>query len=144
VELEAQANTHPRLKRVFGSVPGVRWLVGAFVAVALGAAIVVRLIASADFPTFGEALWWSIQTVTTVGYGDVAPETSEGRVVAGVLMIAGIASISLVTAAISAGFVRRQQERRSDSAEVRVLDALARIEARLDELEQRLPPATRD
>jgi voltage-gated potassium channel len=144
VELEAQANAHPRLKRVFGGVPGVRWLVGAFVAVALGAAIVARLIASADFPTFGEALWWSIQTVTTVGYGDVAPETTEGRVVAGVLMIAGIASISLVTAAISAGFVRRWQERRSDSADDRVLEALRRIEARLDDLERRLPQATPD
>jgi voltage-gated potassium channel len=138
VELEARANEHPRLKRVFGAVPGVRWLVGAFVAVALGAAIVARLIASDDFPTFGEALWWSIQTVTTVGYGDVAPQTREGRFVAAVLMIAGIASISLVTATISAGFVRRWQERRSDSVEVHVLDALRRIEARLDELEQRL------
>ena len=144
VDLEAQATAHPRLKRVFGSVPGVRWLVGAFVAVALGAAIIARLIAPEDFPTIGEALWWSIQTVTTVGYGDVAPETNEGRLVAAVLMIAGIASISLVTATISAGFVRRWQERRSDNVEGRVLDALTRIEARLDELEQRLAQPTRD
>ena len=125
-------------------MPGVRWLVGAFVAVALGAAIVVRLIAQPDFSTFGEALWWSIQTVTTVGYGDVAPTTTEGRVVAGVLMIAGIAVISLVTAAISAGFVRRWQERQSDSFEVRMFEALARIEARLDDLERRLAKPSAD
>jgi voltage-gated potassium channel Kch len=138
VELEATAQRHPVLKRVLGSVPGVRWLVGAFVAVAIGAAIVARLIAPQDFPTIGIAFWWSIQTVTTVGYGDVAPKTTEGRIVAAVLMIAGIASISLVTATISAGFVRRWQERRSDSTERHVLDALARIEGRLDDLERRL------
>jgi voltage-gated potassium channel len=122
----------------------VRWLVGAFVAVALGAAIVVRVIAEPDFPSFGEALWWSIQTVTTVGYGDVAPTTTEGRVVAGVLMIAGIATISLVTAAISAGFVRRWQERHTDSLEAQMLQSLARIEARLDDLERRLAEPSRD
>jgi voltage-gated potassium channel len=124
---------------MLGTVPGVRWLVGAFVAVAIGAAIVARLIAPDDFPTIGIALWWSIQTVTTVGYGDVAPKGTEGRLVAAVLMIAGIASISLVTATISAAFVRRMQDRRSDSTENRLFDALARIEERLDDLERRLP-----
>ena len=53
-------------------------------AVSLACALIMRLIDSDEFPTFGLALWWSIQTVTTVGYGDVTPKTVEGRVVAGV------------------------------------------------------------
>jgi voltage-gated potassium channel Kch len=100
--------------------------------------IVQRIVDPDTYPNIWLAWWWAIQTVTTVGYGDVAPKSTEGRAVAAVLMIAGIASISLVTATISAGFVRRTQDRRSDSSENRVLEALARIEGRLDDLERRI------
>ena len=51
----------------------------------------------------GRALWWSVQTVTTVGYGDVTPQNAKGQFVAGVLMVAAIALISLLTASIAAG-----------------------------------------
>ena len=90
------------LRRAFGAVPGVRWLVGAVIAISLGCAIVARFFAPDDFPTFGEALWWAAQTVTTVGYGDITPKTNEGRLIAFVLMLAGFATLSLVTASISA------------------------------------------
>ena len=123
--------------RILGKVPGVRWLVAAVVALSIVAAIVARLVAPSDFPTFGESMWWSVQTVTTVGYGDITPTTQAGRWIAGILMVAGFASISLVTAAIAAGFVTRIQARRHTDP---VLQALDRLEQRLEALERRLAP----
>jgi voltage-gated potassium channel len=123
--------------RVLGTVPGIRWLVAAIAVVALVAAILARLVAPKDFRTFPDALWWAVQTVTTVGYGDIVPETHAGRTIAALLMAAGVASLSLVTAAISASFVGRIQARRRNDP---VLEALDRIEQRLDTLERRLAP----
>jgi voltage-gated potassium channel len=126
--------SRPLLRRTFGTVPGVRWLVGAVIAVSLGCAIIARIFAPADYPTFGDALWWAAQTVTTVGYGDITPKTNEGRFIAFVLMLAGFATLSLVTASISAAWVNRQRNLTEGTA----LDALERIERRLDALERRL------
>ncbi len=58
---------------------------------------------------YGDALWWAMSTVTTVGYGDQYPVTDAGRVVAAGLMLVGIAVIGLVTAAVAAWFVRISQ-----------------------------------
>jgi voltage-gated potassium channel len=49
-----------------------------------------------------DAIWWAVVTITTVGYGDVSPATSEGRIAAGVLMVLGITFFSFLTASITA------------------------------------------
>ncbi len=54
-----------------------------------------------------DAVWWSIVTVTTVGYGDIRPVTSIGRVIASVLMILGISGIAVLTGIITTGFTDR-------------------------------------
>jgi voltage-gated potassium channel len=54
---------------------------------------------------FGDAVWWAITTTTTVGYGDLYPVTWEGRVVAGMLMVVGIAVLGAVTATVAAWFI---------------------------------------
>ncbi len=54
-----------------------------------------------------DALWWSIVTVTTVGYGDVRPVTPAGKIVASFLMIVGISSIAIITGVITTGFTDR-------------------------------------
>ena len=61
----------------------------------------------ATITTFGDALWWALTTITTVGYGDRYPVTGEGRLVAGLLMVAGIALLGTVTAAVASWFVNR-------------------------------------
>jgi len=61
----------------------------------------------ATITTFGDALWWAFTTITTVGYGDRYPVTGEGRLVAGLLMVAGIALLGTVTAAVASWFVGR-------------------------------------
>jgi voltage-gated potassium channel len=120
--------------RVFGAVPGIRWLVVGMTTVAIACALVARILAPDDFPTYRRAFWWSVQTVTTVGYGDVTPASRTGQAIAAVLMVSGIAFISVLTASISAAFVSRQAAKRR--AEDPMLLALERVESRLELLEQ--------
>jgi voltage-gated potassium channel len=67
----------------------------------------------ANIRTFGDALWWATCTVTTVGYREVYPVTTTGRLVAVVLMVVGIAMAGAVTAAIAAWLVRAVEVRES-------------------------------
>jgi len=83
----------------------------------------------ATLTNFGDALWWSIVTSTTVGYGDQIPVTPAGQVVAVVLMLVGVAGLSVLTASIAALFVTDDEG--SDIVELRV--QLDRIEALLVE-----------
>lgn len=59
----------------------------------------------ANITTFGDAIWWAATTVTTVGYGDRFPVTTEGRVIAVGLMIVGIGLVGAVTASVAAWMV---------------------------------------
>ena len=59
----------------------------------------------ATITTFGDAVWWTLTTISTVGYGDRYPVTFEGRVVAASLMVTGIALLGVVTASIASWFV---------------------------------------
>ena len=61
----------------------------------------------ATLTDLGRALWWSLVTVTTVGYGDIAPVTVTGRVVAAIYMLFGIALIGIVTGIFSSWFLER-------------------------------------
>lgn len=63
-----------------------------------------------NIATFGDALWWSATTVTTVGYGDQYPVTGTGRIVAIVLMLCGIALIGVVTATFASWLLEKVQE----------------------------------
>ena len=64
----------------------------------------------ATIRTFGDALWWSITTVTTVGYGDVVPVTATGRMVAVALMIGGVSLLGVVTATLASWIIQRVSE----------------------------------
>lgn len=79
---------------------------------------------------FGDALWWALVTVTTVGYGDITPSSTSGRVVAVVVMLVGIAFTSLLTAQIAAYLTRQDQ----DALEKDIEADLARLERKIDAL----------
>ena len=69
-----------------------------------------RYLPGATINSFGKALWWSITTVTTVGYGDVYPVTNTGRVIAVLLMVGGISLVGVVTAALASWIIERVAE----------------------------------
>jgi voltage-gated potassium channel len=76
----------------------------------------------ASITTFQDAAWWTLTTVTTVGYGDEYPVTSEGRLVAATLMIGGIALLGVVTGLVASWFVRMiegSEQRADELAELR-------------------------
>lgn len=91
-----------------------------------------------DFPDFATALWFTLQTVTTVGYGDVTPETSLGRSIAGVVMVVAIAFMAIVTALVTSTFVDAAQARRRRADTAAQEDASHRVHGRLDEILERL------
>lgn len=72
--------------------------------------------AGATITSFGTAVWWAITTVSTVGYGDTYPVTTQGRIVAAVMMFAGVALVGSVTASFASWLVGRVQapRRRTD------------------------------
>jgi voltage-gated potassium channel len=100
---------------------------------ALAAAVLVRIVDPA-IGTFGDALWWAVTTVTTVGYGDIVPESTTGRFVGAALMLTGLGLIPLITSVVVSILVA-QRTREAREAE---LDNLNRIMERLDELERRV------
>jgi voltage-gated potassium channel len=79
--------------------------------------VVERFADHKTFHTVWLGIWWAIQTVTTVGYGDIVPDQPTGKVIAGFLMLGGLSLLSVITAAITSGFVARAQERRRASGE---------------------------
>jgi voltage-gated potassium channel len=77
--------------------------------------------------TLGDAVWWSFTTMTTVGYGDHAPTTGLGRVLAVGLMLSGIALLGVVTANIAAWFIERFEK--DDVEEQRQTEAIRELAA---------------
>ena len=98
------------------------------------------LIDREDFATLGDGLWWSIQTVTTVGYGDVVAEHTAGRLIGTLLMLNGIALLTVITATVTALLIEQVRERASTSEQT-LLEKLDRIESRLDGIEHRIGKA---
>lgn len=126
-----------RLLKAFETGRVLPYLIATMVVIVFVFATVIRIFDQSDFKTYGDALWWAVATVTTVGYGDIVPKTTVGRFVASLLMITGFAFLSLITGTIASVLVARFTRTRSDE---RVVQALARLEERLERLERR-PPA---
>ena len=82
----------------------------------LGAGLLMTVVDHRNFTTVGQGLWWAVQTVTTVGYGDVVPTNTVGQLVAAAVMLIGLAFLSVITAAITSSFVARATEERARRA----------------------------
>jgi voltage-gated potassium channel len=108
-------------------------IVGVAAVLAIVAAVLERLIDPA-FDTFPQALWFAVTTVSTVGYGDVVPESGAGRFVAAALMLTGLGLIPLITSVVVATLVaQRSREARDEE-----LRDLSLILERLDSLDRKV------
>jgi voltage-gated potassium channel Kch len=100
--------------------------------------LAMRVLDRKEYPSLGRGLWWAIQTVTTVGYGDVTPARLWGRLIASVVMLWGIAFVTILVAVVTSTFVaNRFKEEEAALAAEEDVEQLA-ILARLDELAERL------
>jgi voltage-gated potassium channel len=129
-----------RLNRAVVSGRIIPFLVLVMFLVGAAGTAAVEILSPNSFASVGDAAWWAATTVTTIGYGDVVPGTSGGRVIAVFVMFASVATVSFTTAVVTASFVGFQQRRLGPETErhQELVDTLADIEARLDAIEQKL------
>jgi len=99
--------------------------------------VLISLVDRKEFPSVWLGMWWAVQTVTTLGYGDIVPTQLTGRILAAAVMIVGIAFLSLITATVASVLVSRASHDVS-SEEADLMAALKRVEQRLESLEQEL------
>ena len=115
--------------------------------VTVAGGFLIWLVDHDEFPDLGESLWWALQTVTTVGYGDVVPADTEGRIIGSVLMLQGIGFITVIAASVTAALIEQARKRRRLDEEPESAAHLGQIEARLAAIERALgvdPPAADD
>ena len=113
-------------------------IVTATALVVVGGGIAMRALDHAEYSNVWVGMWWAIQTVTTVGYGDVTPTRASGRIVATFVMLEGIAFLAIVTAGITSTFVARAQRERGLEEAAAEEAEVERIEVRLDDVTERL------
>lgn len=139
-----------RIKRVVATRRIFPVLVLVTLSLGLLAGFAATLVDKKDFPSFGVGVWWAIVTLATVGYGDVVPTTSWGRVVGSATIIVGVTFLSFLTAMVTSLFISAEQEpkeaeeakvRAASDAETRAL--LLRLDERLVAIEARLEQVTR-
>jgi voltage-gated potassium channel len=131
-----------RMTRFLREPVSIRGAVGVIVTatavVVAGGAVAIRLLDHQEYSNVWVGMWWALQTVTTVGYGDVTPQHVSGRIVGVFVMLYGIAFLTITIAAITSTFVARA-EREHDQAEAKADDdEQQRVEARFDDVSARL------
>jgi voltage-gated potassium channel len=134
-----------RLNRFLKDPASVRRAMGVIVAttatVVVASGVLMRLIDHREYHTIWDGMWWAVQTVTTVGYGDVTPKYVSGRIVAVFVMLEGVAFLAIVTALITSTFVQRASQLRPVDEEAEPSTIASRfdeLEARLDQIDESL------
>jgi voltage-gated potassium channel len=118
------------------AVTAARILVLVTVTITVAGGVLVWLADHDEFPNLGTSLWWSLQTVTTVGYGDVVPTHLVGKIIGGLLMIQGVALITITAATVTAWLMDRIRLGAIESEERDSLVKLELIDARLQAIER--------
>ena len=92
--------------------------------------VLERVIDHEEYPTIGRGLWLALQTVTTVGYGDVTPTHTDGRIIAAVVMLTGLGFLAVITASVTASLIESSRRRFAESG--------GDLEQQLEEVSERL------
>lgn len=124
--------------RFISNPASVRYAMGAIIAATLLTVVLggsaMWLADPKTFTSIGLGMWWAVETVTTVGYGDLVPQTPVGRVVASVVMLEAVAFLTIVTASITSIFIEDRQAARRAIAAANEEAHRARLEATLREV----------
>jgi voltage-gated potassium channel len=118
--------------------------------IVLAGGALMRVLDHREYHNIFIGMWWALQTVTTVGYGDVTPKSVVGRLVGALVMLEGVALVAIVTAAITSTFIERaahlhqvaeEQEEQAEEERNRLrYEDLAQRLARLETMIQDLGP----
>jgi voltage-gated potassium channel len=121
----------------------VRLILAIAISLVTAGAVLARAVEPEVFTSIGLSFWWAVTTVTTVGYGDVVPKDTSGRLVGAMLMLTGLSLIPLITSVVVSALVSKRAEAQRDVER----EAFAQQAARLERIEQLLaelrasPPA---
>jgi voltage-gated potassium channel len=104
--------------------------------------LLVERTPEANIRTAGDAIWWSVTTITTVGYGDKYPTTDAGRIIAGFLMIMGVGLFGTLSGVIASFFLgHHHEQKRKDQL---LIEHLEHLHAEIAELRRRPHKAKKD
>src|SRR4029450_11894593 len=109
-----------KMSRVLREPPSVRTAASVIVTatavdVVVGG-VLMRILDHSEYANVWVGMWWALQTVTTVGYGDVTPRNPSGRIIAAFVMLEGSAFLTIIIAGITSTFVGRAQRERETEA----------------------------
>jgi voltage-gated potassium channel Kch len=125
-----------RVRRLRGRLRRVLRVSGLVAAISTSGALALRMLEPETVGSFSEAMWWSIVTMSTVGYGDISPATPAGRGVAMSMIIVGIAIFGYAVSVLTSVIVEPAEE---ESEELKAI--LLRMESRLEQLEAAQRPS---
>ncbi len=121
-----------RAKGTFASVAMISFVLVVFSSIAI---LNCETLPNSNIQSASDALWWSFVTITTVGYGDFYPTTILGRIIAVILMTAGVGLFGTFTAYV-ASFFLQEEEREEEKREEQILSELKTIRTKLEQLEK--------
>jgi voltage-gated potassium channel len=134
-----------RVQKIANARSATLGLALTFVGLAFLGAVVMRIADPHNFPSLGLAVWWALQTVTTVGYGDVVPTTDVGQVIGGFEMVIGVSFIAFLTAGVTSTVIQRGQAGTAEADQglrerdtQQIVDAVAELQGLMTNLDKRL------
>ena len=131
-----------RLTKFLHEPPSVRLaanvIVTATVLVVVVGGVMMRVLDHKEYASIWLGMWWVLQTVTTVGYGDLTPESPIGKILTSLVMLWGVAFLAIITAAITSVFIARAQQERMAAADQAAAGAKHTVDDRLDRIDAQL------
>jgi voltage-gated potassium channel len=131
-----------RMTKFMRSPPSVRLaasvIVTATAVIVILGGVMMRVLDHSEYRSVWIGMWWVLQTVTTVGYGDFTPKNAIGRILTSFVMLYGIAFLSIITAAITSVFVARAEQERITGLHTAAGQAEASADDRFDRIDRRL------
>jgi voltage-gated potassium channel len=131
-----------RMSKFLLEPPSVRLaanvIVLATVIVVVVGGVLMRVLDHKEYHSIWLGMWWVLETVTTVGYGDLTPKTVIGKLLTSLVMLWGVAFLAIITAAITSVFVARAQRERVTEEQAAAIGAKHTVDDRLDHIDAQL------